>query len=194
MGLVGEEKKIRTLFSELRLADERTAPNFSATWNRAQARALRPRRAFNLSFAVATALLICALVSLAWWSTRWQRTQQPVTVAAIPSVVVGDPKPSELAPASNGSRASSESKSEPKKPLSAAHRFEVSARLRAERLAARQEANLLAAAKKQATAISSWQSPTATLLSSPNDDLLKSLPQLNESTNDLKSFLPNTPK
>ena len=75
--------------------------------------------------------------------------------------------------------------------MSGAHRFEVSARLRAERLAARQEANLLINAKKQARAISSWQSPTETLLSSPNDDLLKSLPQLNENSTELKSFLPN---
>src|SRR5437588_12853524 len=88
MELVGEEKKIRTLFSELRLADEQTVPSFSATWNRAQARALRPRRAFNLSFAVVTALLICALVSLAWWLTRWQRTPHSVTVAANPWDVI----------------------------------------------------------------------------------------------------------
>jgi len=192
MELVGEEKKIQTLFSELRLADNQTLPSFSATWSRAQARALRPRRAFNLSFAVATALLICALVSLAWWSTRWQHTQQPNVVAITPSGVVPDLKPSEVVPA--GGEIPAPSGSEPKKPISAVHRFKVSARLRADRLAARQEANLLAAAKKQATAISSWRSPTATLLSSPNDDLLKSLPQLNESTNDLKSFLPNTPK
>jgi len=192
MELVGEEKKIQTLFSELRLADEQTAPSFSATWNRAQARALRPRRAFNLSFVAATALLICALVSLAWWSTHWQRTQRPNVVAVTSSGVVRDLKSAEVVPA--GKESPTPSGSEPKKPVSTAHRFEVSARLRAERLAARQEANLLAAAKKQATAISSWQSPTATLLSSPNDDLLKSLPQLNESTNDLKSFLPNTPK
>ena len=192
MELAGEEKKIQTLFSELRLADEQTAPSFSAIWNRAQARALRPRRAFNLSFVAAIALLICALVSLAWWSRHWQRTRQPNVVAITSSGVVPDLKPSEVAPASKVSP--TPSGSEPKKPASAEHRFEVSARLRAERLAARQEANLLANAKKQATAISSWQSPTATLLSSPNDDLLKSLPQLNESANDLKSFLPNTPK
>src|SRR5437660_2376348 len=160
MELVGEEKKIQTLFSELRLADEQTVTSFSATWNRAQTRALRPRRAFNLSFAVATALLICALVSLAWWSTRWQRTQQPKVVAIGPSGVP-DLKPSEVVPASKESPAPSGS--EPKKPVSAVHHFEVSARLRAERLAARQEASLLAAARKQATAISSWQSPTATL-------------------------------
>ena len=192
MELVGEEKKIQTLFSELRLADEQAIPRFAAIWNRAQARALRPRRAFNLSFVAATALLICALVSLAWWSRHWQRTRQPNVVAIAPSGVVPDLKPSEVVPASKES--SAPIGSEPKKAVTAAHRLELSARLRAERIASRDEANLLAAAKKQATAISSWQSPTATLLSSPNDDLLKSLPQLNESTNDLKSFLPNTPK
>src|SRR2546425_2304671 len=126
MELVGEEKKIQTLFSELRLADERTAPSFSATWNRTQARALRPRRAFILSFAAATALLICALVSLAWWSTHWQRPQQPNVVAVTPSGVIPNLRPSEGVPASKESPPPSGS--EPKKPASAEHRFEVSAR------------------------------------------------------------------
>src|SRR5437016_5988918 len=149
MELVGEEKKIQTLFSELRLADEQRAPSFSATWNRAQTRALRPRRAFNLSFVTVTALLICALVSLAWWSTRWQRTPQSNVVATTPSGVVPNLKPAEVVPAKESPAPNGR---ESKKHVSA-HRFEVSARLRAERLAARQEANLLGAAKKQATAI-----------------------------------------
>ena len=71
MELVGEQKRIQALFSELRLADEQTAPRFAVVWNRAQARssrAWRPTRAFNFSFVAATALLICALVSLALWS------------------------------------------------------------------------------------------------------------------------------
>ena len=54
MASIGEEHEIRALFSELKLADEQTAPGFNAIWHRAQARSLRPRRAFNLSFAVAT--------------------------------------------------------------------------------------------------------------------------------------------
>jgi hypothetical protein len=44
---------------------------------------------------------------------------------------------------------------------------------------------------KEAKAIASWQSPTSDLLSSPSDGLFKSLPQLNENANELKSFLPN---
>ena len=72
MASIGEEQEIRALFSELKLADEQTAPGFNAVWHRAQARSLRPRRAFNLSFAVATGLLICALGTLAFWSMRSQ--------------------------------------------------------------------------------------------------------------------------
>ena len=53
MELVGEEKKIQALFSELRLADEQAAPSFAGVWNRAQ---LRPRTRvspLNVSFAAA---------------------------------------------------------------------------------------------------------------------------------------------
>jgi hypothetical protein len=44
---------------------------------------------------------------------------------------------------------------------------------------------------REVAALSSWRSPTATLLSSQNDALLNSLPQLNENARELKSFLPN---
>jgi len=45
-------------------------------------------------------------------------------------------------------------------------------------------------AARDAKAIESWQSPTATLLDSSSDELLKSLPQLNQTVDELKSFLP----
>jgi len=61
-----------------------------------------------------------------------------------------------------------------------------------------QRQELLVAANQKATrdakAIESWQSPTATLLESPSDALLKSMPQLNQSGDELKSFLPTKPK
>jgi hypothetical protein len=194
MELIGEEKKIQTLFSELRQADEPLTPGFSATWNHAQAQGFRPRRAFNFSFVAATALLVCVLVSLAWWSRRWQRAAPPRAVAFTP--VEGTPPlaASALAPVQNQTRPSLENRLNSQR-LAAAHRRSVlSARLRAGKSAAQREETLLAAAKDQATAISNWQSPTATLLSSANDDLLKSLPKLNESTTELKSFLPTAPK
>src|SRR5207237_2015523 len=69
-------------------------------------------------------------------------------------------------------------------------------RSRASKLAAQRQ-QLLAAetrkAEKEAKEIASWQSPTASLLSSSSDDLFKSLPQLNQNANEMKSFLPNRP-
>src|SRR5882672_5679109 len=85
MELIGEEKRIQALFSEVRLADERTTPSFVGVWNRAQAKTTRAQRAFNLSFVAAMALLVCALVSLAWWVNRAPRNQSAV-VATVPSI------------------------------------------------------------------------------------------------------------
>ena len=181
MELVGDEKKIQALFSELRLADERVMPGFATVLGHARARNVRPLRAFNLSFALATALLICALVSLALLSSWWQRNQQlviavldvPPVVSVLPGLndVTVEPSPFPLA----------------------APRDKSNERAQALRLAARRRAELAQQRTeiRAATAISSWQSPTATLLSSQNDVLLNSLPQLNESVKDLKSFLPN---
>ncbi|HVS83505.1 MAG TPA: hypothetical protein VHE60_17380 [Pyrinomonadaceae bacterium] len=180
MELVGDEKKIQALFSELRLADEQAAPSFVGVWNRAQ---LRPRRRvgpLNLSF-VATALVVCvAVFALALWSRSRQQTPQPnrqiAATTATPSVTP-----------------ESTTTYEPQI-LRIKEQPRVSRNGRAAKFAARQRAELLAARRaeiRDATAISSWQSPTATLLSSQNDALLNSLPQLNESVKELKSFLPN---
>jgi len=56
---------------------------------------------------------------------------------------------------------------------------------------------LVAAGEKtlrDAKTIASWQSPTATLLGSSSDELLKSLPQLNQTVDELKSFLRDQPQ
>ena len=182
MELVGEER-IQALFSELRLADEQTVPSFAVAWNRAQSRTYRPQRAFNLSFVAATALLVCALVSLALWSRHWQRNPDAsVKVNPVPTV--------------NPSRAVVTSK-EVNPPTPGQKGLGSAAKSRALKLAARRQSLLLAANRKaarEAKAIASWQSPTATLLDSPSDELLKSLPQLSQTVDELKSFLPSSPK
>jgi len=188
MELIGEQKKTQALFSELRLADEQTTPRFAAVWNRAQARSSRtwrPARAFNVSFAAATALLICALVSLALWSKFSPRSPQQSTMvvtgtatpAAGPVQIIKD---TAVNPTPSGER-----------------RDRAGSISRAKRLAAKRHALLLAInlkAASEAKAISTWQSPTSALLKSQNDELLKSLPQLNEGAEELESFLTNTPK
>jgi hypothetical protein len=190
MELVGDEKRIPALFSELRLADEQTVPRFATVWNRAQARTVKPARAFNLSFVAATALLVCALVSLALWSKYSQRSVQPnavaVTGTTAPAVGPVQVVKNDVKPTISGGSPTSESK-----------RIRSSSFSRAQRLATQRHALMLAANRKaarEAEAISTWQSPTSALLKSQNDELLKSLPQLNENADELKSFLPNTPK
>jgi len=184
MELAGEEKRIRELFSELKLQDQQTAPSFVAVRNRAQLKSFRPLRAFNLSFVAATALLVCALVSLALWTKYSQRTQTPtaeaVTVRPIPSAgpvqAAKNPAPKQW------------SNEEQRSP---------GFRSRGLTLAARRQSVLVAANRKaarEAKAIESWESPTSALLSSSSGDVLTALPQLNENANELKSFLPSRPK
>jgi hypothetical protein len=181
MELVGEEKKIQALFSELRLADEQAVPSFAGVWNRAQ---LRPRARvspLSFSFAAAAFAVFVAVVALALWSSRRPQTLQPKNTVAY------TPAPLPVTPGST-------TDAQPSGTLPRKEQPRVSRNARAARFAARQRAELMAAGRaeiRDAAAISSWQSPTARLLSSQNDALLNSLPQLNESVKDLKSFLPN---
>jgi hypothetical protein len=186
MELVGEEKRIQALFSDARLADEQTAPSFAGVWNRAQAKTRRPQRAFNLSFVAATALLVCALVSLAWWVNRSQRSQEGL-IASAPLVVNSAPQnlmsstvsDSGARPVSPGVKARSNNNSRVLK-STAKHKAATAADTQQTLLAAK--------------AIESWESPTAGLLDSSSDALLKSLPQLNQNADEMKSFLPKQPK
>lgn len=174
---------MQALFSEQRLADEQTMPSFVGLWNRAQSKTMRTQRAFNLSFVAATALLVCALVSLALWSRHWQRN--PDVVASVPSVPAASPVEVGI---ENG---------EVNAPVPVGRRDTSSSKPRAMKSAARRQALLVAANRKathEAKTLASWQSPTATLLDSSSDELLKSLPQLNQTVDELKSFLPSQPK
>ena len=180
MELIGEEKRIRALFSEVRFADAQSVPSFAGVWNRAQAKTVRPRRALRLSFIAATALLACALALLAWWARPVQPNQK-LAAANVPWLVtpIKIVQPEEYP-----------------EPATAAPR-RISDKSRSLKVAEHRRAVLVAAGKKalrDAKAIESWQSPTATLLTSPSDELLKSLPQLNQTVDELKSFLPSRPK
>ena len=182
MELVGE-KRIQALFSELRFADEQTVPSFAIAWSRAQSRTYRVRRPFNLAFVAATALLVCALVSLALWSRQWQpEAGALVNVPPVPSA-----SPVQVAAV----------KQDVNPPTPGQKSISSSSGSRAMKLAARRQALLLAANRKaahEAKSIESWESPTASLLDSPSDELLKTLPQLNRTVDELKSFLPSSPK
>ena len=177
MEIIGDDKRIRALFSEAKLVDEQATPSFTSMWHRAQSRALRPRRAFNLSFAAVMALLICAMISLAVWSQYSQPRAAYSAFANVPAL---------------------ESFGLPEVKTAEIHTAAIRivrrpVRSRVSKSTAQSNALTVASngkAANEATNIDTWQSPTAALLTSPTDGLFKSLPQLNQNANELKSFLP----
>ena len=183
MEIIGDEKRIRALFSEAKFADEQAAPGFTATWSRAQARAPKPRRAFSLSFAIATALLVCMLAALALWSKYQTGTTVHTAFANVPAGSIVNPPQIKY-----GSKAAVPDVPANNPPRIKARRGVIAQR-NALTLAANRKADQKA--EQEAKQLSSWQSPTSSLLSSSSDSLFKSLPQLNENSTELKSFLPN---
>jgi hypothetical protein len=182
MELVGNEKQIQALFHELKFADEGAAPEFIRVWNRAQATPPRSVRVFKLSFALAMGVVVITLGAVVLWSRNWQRIQPSTPHAANVSEKPG----STLTSPAVTSSATQLVIAEPP------HRSNFNRRLR--KLAARHQPDINSASvvTPETVAISSWQSPTAILLQSPADGVLTSLPQLDLSLNDLKTFLPNT--
>ena len=178
MEIIGDDKKLRALYSETRFVDEQVVPSFSAAWHRAQLRAKQPRRVLNLAFASALALVIFAVATFAIWSKYSRPTQ---TYSAFATVAAAN-----LAPLPNNS-------AEATLPTVPVKQVVVQIKSRVSRLAAQRQQLMFAEnrkAEKAAKEIASWRSPTGSLLSSSSDDLFKSLPQLNENANEMKSFLP----
>lgn len=182
MELAGNEKRIQALFRELKFADSCLAPEFDSIWSRAQATPPESPSVFRLSFALAMSLAVLVLCLLALWSQNWKAIQtstpnvgnvsnQPVATHNAPAVA---PAPTQLVSAESH------------------HRNRANRSVR--KLAARHrpDGNTANAVISETVAISSWQSPTAALLQSPADEMLMSLPQLDLSVKDLKTFLPET--
>ena len=179
MEIIGDDKKIRALFSEAKLADVQSTPSFTSLWSRAQSRAVRPRRTFKLALAAVTAVLVCGLISMALWS---QYSQPRATYSASANVPALTSFAAPIGKTVEGPT--------PSVQTATVHR---PIRSRVTRSTAQSGALTIASsskAAKEATNIDNWQSPTSALLTSPTDGLFKSLPQLNENANELKSFLP----
>ena len=182
MEIIGEDKRIRALFSEAKFADGQITPSFSSVWHRAESQALKPRRAFNLSVTVATALLVCALAGLTLWSKYQANATVHTAFANVPAGASANPR------IKFGSQSVVPDAQPNKQPQIKTRRT-----LKAQRNALTLAANRKAEQKteQEAKQLASWQSPTASLLSSSSDSLFKSLPQLNQNSTELKSFLPN---
>jgi hypothetical protein len=171
MKVDGEEKRIRRLFSEMSSGDARLAPEFAGTLESAGAVA-RSNRIDRLRTQAALAMACAALVVFAIMVARHAR---PQTVGPDEQMAAQSWSPE--APGtgnSNTLRAGVESGAPVKRVV--------------KRVRHRRSPNDLTIAIERLLA---WQSPTASLLKSPNDELLKSLPRLGESLEVVQSLSPD---
>jgi hypothetical protein len=181
MELSGEEKKLQALFSELKAADEQTTPHFGATWNRAQV-APRRGRVFNPVFVAATLLLVFGVMAFAVWSRLARTAPSPQPIFAQTPQIPG----STAATGTSSNPAPESPLPKPKNVVIASHRNKAMSQRNA-MLAANRKL------QKDAKSIANWTSPTSALLESPSDEIFGSLPELNQSATELKSFLPSRP-
>jgi hypothetical protein len=181
------------LFCELKREEERTSPRFAKTWNIAEAEFHRrgfSRLRFQLSanlLRFATAILVVSLVLAATvLLPRYLRLpRQPKhdyaeqALAVAPRATSEEPQRSGKVPADR----------ESVKPTDRLVAIRRSVRLKKSQVASAQRARPVNQIKQNG--LSRWQSPTAKLLRSAGDELLRSFPQMNESAQEMKKFLAN---
>jgi hypothetical protein len=134
---------------------------------------------FNPVFVAATLLLVFGVVAFAIWS-RYSRTvtsPQRVIATAPPNpirIAEAPPAPTKETP-----------KPKPNNTGVVARRNKSTTPRNAVLAAANRQL------EKDAKSIANWTSPTSALLESPSDEIFSSLPELNQSATQLKSFLPS---
>ena len=178
MELDGEEKIIRALFREMKLEDDRATPAFVREWRREPSRPARMRFG-RVAFAVAVVSVI--LVS---------------TMLLLRHLLVVTPLPNEVTEQfeMNSERDHKQSSRSDVRGLvdDEARTAKISSLKRRWSDRSRRHARLTSSLRKRKQEpffLSEWQSPTNAFLRLPGADLLKPLPQLNQSSRELGSFL-----
>jgi hypothetical protein len=172
MNLNGDEKRIRQLFSDLSRDDQRRTPHFASVLAGDQSEVPRTRRRIpSFRFAVAAAMLCIAMLIVMFAVLRSSKQKGPVPDDQVSVTTSPEPQPKD------------------REPVTGVESKDTKPRIvRFNRARHRRTAPSLAAAMKS---LSSWQSPTASLLQTPADELLKSLPRLGESLKTIKRFSPD---
>jgi hypothetical protein len=177
MSWAGDENRIRALFSELSVEDQNCAPRFERLWRQAERSGQAQPRHFGSTAAVIilTAFIVVAAFALAVWSWSVVSINAPdqnaVNVVPRPRVTEPSPLPA-VRPSDNPA------------PLA------IRRRSHARRQRSFVKDRTTEASAIEAAMLSRWQSPTSILLASPTAVVLNSLPQVNESAEELKQFLP----
>lgn len=171
MNLNGDEKRIRQLFRELSCDEQGRAPEFAGVIEAAHSRTQGTRhrtRSFAIAWAIA-ALCVGMLIALSF-AVRQSKPQPP----GAPMEAVVAPQPTE--PTSNVTI-----------PKVADKPGTTERPKLIKRIPRRGKSDDLAIRMKS---LSAWQSPTASLLKAPGEEIFKSLPRLGESLQSIKSFSP----
>jgi len=185
------------LFCELKREEKRTSPLFAKTWNIAEAEfhrtgfsRLRFQPSANLlRFATAilvVSLVLAATVLLPRYLRLPRQPRQPTHDYAKQDVAAGPRATSEEPPRSGKVPANRESGKPTERRLVAIRR---SVRVKKSQVASAQPARSVK--QDGQNGLSQWQSPTAKLLPSAGDELLRFVPQMNESAEEMKKFLSN---
>ena|SRR5215813_10831375 len=164
----GDEERIRQLFHELSRQEQSLAPEFTVVLARAGNRNNRSETlAWSLKAAAAAGLCLAVLLTIR--VLRSVGSQEPAGHDSAPSAIAS----SETAGvARNVPRPTSTGRQAGAKRRSRQMQFSRS----------------LAITMKS---LSSWQSPTAVLLQTPQDEMLRTLPRLGESLQTIKLFSPD---
>jgi hypothetical protein len=173
MEFAGDEKRVQALFSEQLLEDQRLAPGFESLWTRAERVGPAPVRASRKSLIVIVSVLIIAgaalLAARSWYRSNPSSKNQALNVTPQTTLT---PSPEARPQTIHATAINSGVKP----------RHERQKRLFRPRPLER-------AAAPEAALISGWQSPTQIFMSSPVAVNFNSLPQLNQSAEQLKQFL-----
>lgn len=173
MNLNGDEKRIQQLFREMSRDDQRRAPEFAGVLAAANSRRARSQnRARSLRFAMPAAMLCAALLIAMTIIVRPSKPQRAAHDDQASTPAVQPEAPPSVVPYQPGMQAPGVG---PRK-------------TRVTHARHRRPSDKMAIAMKSLLA---WRSPTASLLKTPVDELLRSLPRLGESLQTIKSFSPD---
>lgn len=172
MESVGNEKRIRALFSELSIEDQSRAPQFDKLWRGAENTKPAPVRKFrHPAIAFAALVIVAACVLAVWsWSDKTPGFNAVNIHPQIPQITSPTPLPTVAESNSTSSRQIKRSHAPRKKRL--------------------QKYQAPESTFTEAAMVWNWQSPTSILMKSPATLVWNSLPKLNQSAEELKQFLP----
>jgi len=171
MEFAGNEKRVQALFSELLREGQRVVPEFETLWTTAERVGPPQVRATRKSLIVIVFAVII-LGAAAFVASSW-RGVNPDEALEIPAPKLAPPSlPTPEQPKHNATVAVSHSERRRKSP----HSRQVERTFTTD-----------------AALLSKWQSPTQSYMNSPVAVSFNCLPQLNQSAEELKQFLPSNP-